>query len=658
MKTLSSSLMLFAAIVTPLALRAAVMSEPTSVYRTEKGWAVAYVLPKAELVDYVDIACAGGTDARWSGWCDNWRMLAGDGIKDRLASYLPHEHSLRVLTIELESETCPTFGRAEFKRMPDAPGAIDETRVRRIQEDPCTVYVNLGRAYALTGVSYPAELGKLDVFGSWEPGFVAKKVADLGFPFFGKTSVIEGRTVNVFHHIERNSNQLKIVADRPIDASKLVVEVVPYGFRKHLTDETWEQKLQRLAWWQEARFGMFIHFGLYALPARHEWFKTKERIGEEHYQLYFDHFNPDRFDAKKWAKAAKDAGMKYVVLTSKHHEGFCLWDSQVTDYKITNTPFKRDLIKEYVEAFRAEGIKVGFYYSLIDWHHPDFTVDMVHPRRDGNMWDKKSGMGEKVAALNRGRDMARYRQYMKDQVTELLTNYGKIDIIWFDFSYPQVGGKGCDDWDSEGLLKLAKRLQPQIIIDNRLDLPDYEDGWDFLTPEQNREETVPTFAGRAMPWETCQTFSGSWGYYRDEKTWKSDYQCIEQLIDTVSKGGNVIMNVGPTARGEFDDRALSRLAGYGKWLAANGRSIYGCGPAPAEFVAPEGTKLTYNAKTNRLYIHVLSWQYGSINVTFGRRIKLAKLLSDDSEILYANGALHIPVDKPNDEIPVIEVILK
>ncbi|MCR5840172.1 MAG: alpha-L-fucosidase, partial [Kiritimatiellae bacterium] len=259
---------------------------------------------------------------------------------------------------------------------------------------------------------------------------------------------------------------------------------------------------------------------------------------------------------------------------------------------------------------------------------------------------------------NEGRDMAKYRQFMKNQVTELLTNYGKIDIIWFDFSFPGKNGKNRYDWDSEGLVRLAKKLQPEIIIDNRLDLTDWEDGWDFATPEQSRPAGCVEVHGRKVPWETCQTFSGSWGYARDESSWKSAYQCIEQLIDAVSKGGNVIMNVGPMATGEFDYRAIERLADYGKWLRVNGDSIYGCGPAPEEFTPIPGTTLTYNPKTNRLYMHMLSWRFGTFQIPFGERVKCCRLLNDGSELRFRWNTLHLPVEKPPVEIPVVEFILK
>ena len=190
------------------------------------------------------------------------------------------------------------------------------------------------------------------------------------------------------------------------------------------------------SWFVQDRVGMFIHWGLYALPARHEWVKHVERITDEDYRKYFDHFDPDLYDPKAWARAAKDAGMKYFVITTKHHEGFCLWDTKQTDYKVTNTPYGKDLIGPMVEAFRAEGLKVGFYHSLIDWHHPDFPVDRLHPMRDN----------QEYREANQDRDVAKYAAYLRAQTRELLTEFGQIDYIFFDFSYPGDDGKGRDDW--------------------------------------------------------------------------------------------------------------------------------------------------------------------------------------------------------------------
>ena len=445
-----------------------------------------------------------------------------------------------------------------------------------------------------------------------------------------------------------------------------------------ITDETPAQKAARMAWWTHDRFGMFIHFGLYAAPARHEWVKAREAMDNETYDSkYLPRFNPDLFDAKEWAAAAKAAGMKYIVLTAKHHEGFCMWDTATTDYKITKTEFGRDIVREYVDACRAAGLKVGLYFSIMDWHHPDYTVDACHPlyikltREDKTKDEIRAGM----AKLNEKRDMNRYREYMYAQVRELLTQYGKIDIVWYDYT-PKAKeyGKTYKDWDAVRLVKMTRELQPGILIDNRLDLMDTDDGWDFVTPEQFKVQTWPTVRGKKVPWETCQTFSGSWGYYRDEETWKSQRQLIGLLVHSVSKGGNLIMNVGPTARGEFDWRAKERLAGYAKWMHWNSRAIYGCGAAPEGFAAPDGTLLTYDAKTNRLYIHLCDYPMGFLPVAFLDKIEYAQFLHDGSEIAMRKprnrhtqsgdqigelGGLVLPVKKPAEvEIPVVECWLR
>ena len=435
--------------------------------------------------------------------------------------------------------------------------------------------------------------------------------------------------------------------------------------QKKIWDETEAQKEERMSWWTDARFGMFIHWGLYAQPARHEWVKKRERISEEDYQKYFEMFNPDLFDPHDWAKKAKAAGMKYAVITSKHHEGFNMFASEYTDYNIMNTPYGKDIIGEWVEAFRAEGLGVGFYYSLIDWHHPEYTIDRMHPR--------SAQTQEEYDALNKDRDMAKYRLYLKNQVREILTNYGKIDILWLDYSFPGKFGKGQNDWGSVELLKMVRELQPGIIVNDRADIKEYAGGWDFTTPEQVKLQKWPEMDGKKIPWETCQTFSGSWGYYRDEYTWKDNKQLLVLLIESVSKGGNLLLNVGPTARGTFDDRADKALSDMGEWMKYNSRSIYGCTQAPDEFTAPANTLLTYNPQSNRLYIHLLDYPMKDLLIQgFGDKIKYAQFLHDASEIKmgrprgkwsqvqegedYIN--LELPVSKPGVEIPVIELYLK
>ncbi len=424
------------------------------------------------------------------------------------------------------------------------------------------------------------------------------------------------------------------------------------------------------AWFTKDRFGMFIHFGLYAMPARHEWIKTTERISEEKYDLYFKHFNPDMYNPKDWARQAKAAGMKYVVLTTKHHEGFCLFDSKYTDYKSTNTPYGKDIVREYVDAFRAEGLHIGFYYSLIDWHHPDFTIDQIHPRRDD----------ENAEELNRGRDMKKYAQYMRDQVTELLTNYGKIDILWFDFSYdkdeniakPWMTGKGKDEWEAEKLIATARNLQPGIIIDNRTQLEQ-----DLWTPEQYQPMQWVKHAetGELVTWEACQTFSGSWGYYRDEMTWKSPKMLIDMLINTVCIGGNLLMNVGPTARGYLDYRAEEALKVYADWMKYNSRSIYDCTMAEPEFTAPRGCRLTQSNDGKRLYVHLMEYPYAFLEMHgFAGKVEYAQFLHDGSELLFTEKesrhfsegrttgddllVINIPPIQPKVLVPVIELFLK
>ena len=414
-----------------------------------------------------------------------------------------------------------------------------------------------------------------------------------------------------------------------------------------------------LKWFLEARFGMFIHWGIYAIPARGEWVKQQESIPEGHYQAYFDTFNPIHYDPAAWARLARTAGMKYAVMTAKHHDGFCLFDSQYTDYKATNTPAKRDLIREYVDAFRAEGLKVGFYYSLLDWHHPDYPVagDRIHPYRNNPEYQDRRG------------NLQRYVEYMHHQVEELLTNYGKIDVIWFDFSYDEMRGEA---WRATELVQMVRRLQPGIVIDNRLGgnikarEPEIYAG-DFASPEQIiPPEGVTNEAGEPIPWEACITLNDHWGYAAWDKNWKSPRTVVRALVECVSKGGNLLLNVGPTAKGEIPAECVEILSQVGKWMHRNGDSIYGCGHATME--RPEWGRWT--CKGNRLYAHILERGIGPINLRgLEGKIAYARLLADDSEIRlerpwnaaeYPDDAfLSFPTaDLPDEWDTVVELVLK
>jgi alpha-L-fucosidase len=409
---------------------------------------------------------------------------------------------------------------------------------------------------------------------------------------------------------------------------------------------------------------MFIHWGLYAMAARHEWVKNNEKISNEVYDSkYFARFDPDLYDPNVWAETAARAGMKYFVITTKHHEGFCLWDSALTDYKAPRTPAKRDLLRPMVDAFRARDLRVGFYHSLIDWHHPDYVLDpYIGPYRDHPDREK----------MNRGRDQRRYAKYLHGQVRELLTRFGRVDVLWLDFSYPKPdgSGKGRRDWQSEKLYAMVRKLQPNIVLNDRLDL---DKGWDVKTPEQYQPREWLRVNGKPVVWEACQTFSGSWGYHRDEASWRSVEELVRTLIDCVSKGGNLLLNVGPTGRGEFDARAMERLRGIGEWMRRHSRAIYGCTQAPDWAKAPQDCRYTYNPDTKRLYVHILAWPYKHLHLDgLAGRVAYAQLLHDASEVglrmddWHAGQAgvspetltLTLPQTKPDAAVPVVEMFLK
>jgi alpha-L-fucosidase len=361
--------------------------------------------------------------------------------------------------------------------------------------------------------------------------------------------------------------------------------------------------------------------------------QNRERIHPEVYDTYFRHFDPDLFDAADWARQCRRAGMRYAVLTTKHHEGFCLWDTAFSDYKITNTPFGRDLVAEFVMAFRAEGIKIGFYHSLLDWHHPDFVVDGFHPLRDE----------PDLEQLNAGRDMARYRTYLHDQVRELLTSYGEISYLFYDFSYPAHQhpeihhNKGADDWGSVELMALTRELQPGIVINDRLDVPG-----DLVTPEQyqpagpmRRPAGADGAPGELVAWEACQTINGSWGYDRDNMQFKDPDLLVRMLVDTVSKGGNLLLNIGPDGRGAIPARDAATLAALGEWTRLHGRAITGAGPADPDVAAavapglPPGVVLTQ--RDDRLYLHLFAWPFGHVHLRgLADRVRYAQLLHDGS----------------------------
>jgi alpha-L-fucosidase len=381
----------------------------------------------------------------------------------------------------------------------------------------------------------------------------------------------------------------------------------------------------RLKWFTEARYGMFIHWGVYAIPARGEWVRTKEEISDKEYYKYLDIFNPYDLNPKKWAELARISVMKYAVLTTKYHDGFCLFDSNYTDFKSVNTKCKKDLVKEYVEAFRAAGLKVGFYYSLLDWNHPEYPIYGLHPLR--NCADCKE----------RQRDFNKYLEYMHNQVVELMTNYGKIDILWLDFSYGEMSG---EKWKATELVKKIRQLQPHIIINNRLGADLHSETpvayvGDFEGPEQYiPESSITNTSGKNIPWEACITLNNNWGYHSLDNDYKSAKDVIHTLVNCVSKNGNLLINVGPDARGNIPAKAQQILFEVGQWLQINGEAIYGCGAAP--FEKPEWGR--YTMRDNILYDHIYETNIGQIKLGANLNIKQSSapvLLKDGTEAFYS-----------------------
>lgn len=357
--------------------------------------------------------------------------------------------------------------------------------------------------------------------------------------------------------------------------------------------ETKEQFEARTKWWREAKFGMFIHWGLYAVPADAtnlkgekviaEWYLSNKQMQVEEYEKFAPQFNPVKFNARDWIRMAKEAGMKYIVITSKHHDGFCIFDSKLTEYTITKaSPYKRDPIKELAAECKRQGIKLCFYHSIMDWHHPDYL-----PRRP---WDNRPATGA---------DLNRYIDYMKGQLRELLTNYGTIGVIWFDGGWEH----NAQELRSEEVVAMIRSLQPGIIINDRIQLPE-----DHSTPEQY----IPA---RALPegrlWETCMTMNDTWGYAKNDDNWKSTTDLVRKLIDIAHKGGNFLLNVGPTAEGEFTPETIERLREIGEWMKVNSASIHGTTQSPFLRLPFDGRCTT---KGNRLYLHLFERPNGTLQL--------------------------------------------
>lgn len=392
---------------------------------------------------------------------------------------------------------------------------------------------------------------------------------------------------------------------------------------------------RRMQWWMDAKFGMFIHWGLYSIIGHQEWVVESEGVPIPQYEILAKHFKPKPNAAREWARLAKAAGQKYMVLTTKHHEGFCLWDTKLTDYCAMKQGPGRDLVREFVDAARAEGLRVGFYYSLMDWHHPDGIRCATDP-------DARK----------------RFVAYTHGLIRELMTNYGKIDILWYDVDDPLTP----EQWESERMNRMVFELQPDIIANNRNGL----DG-DFSTPEQ---KIVASKDGRA--WESCMTLNLGWGYQRNDNEWKSPKTIVNNLAICAQQGGNYLLNIGPEPDGTVPAESVRILESVGKWLEVNGRAIYATdGGASVSF----GNYDNFTRRGNTLYVHVYFWpsqtpaaewlkfyEPATVVAIGGVRVKVlsAKVLKTGQKIDFAQNEISVrlpglPENPPDDLVTVLEL---
>ena len=377
---------------------------------------------------------------------------------------------------------------------------------------------------------------------------------------------------------------------------------------------------RRMKWWHEAKFGMFIHWGLYSILGRHEWVMENEGIPVSEYAPLAKQFKPKPFPARDWAKIARETGMRYMVMTTKHHEGFCQFDTKTTDYCAPKQGPGRDLVREYVDAARGEGLRVGFYYSLMDWHHPD---------------------GARCATDEAARK--RFVQYIHTHIRELMTNYGKIDVLWYDVHWP-LDAAG---WDSGQMNKMVFQLQPDIIVNNRNDLPG-----DFSTPEQQiRAET----GGRS--WESCMTLNDSWGYQRADDDWKSPRRVIQNLIACARDGGNYLLNIGPRRDGSVPEESVRILTEVGQWMRRNGDTIYTSDPCQPR----RSNYASFTRKGNTLYMHVHFWPRETLALAgLQQNVKSARLLVTGEPVKFMQDKFRVrftglPLEAPDHPVATIAV---
>jgi alpha-L-fucosidase len=436
--------------------------------------------------------------------------------------------------------------------------------------------------------------------------------------------------------------------------------------------ETAAERDNRMAWWREARFGMFVHWGLYsglagtwdgrpvATSGGMEWIQQRVKADTDTYaKRAIPRFRPAAGFAREWVRLAKEAGARYVVFTTKHHDGFALHDSRVSDFD-AGTVLRRDLVKEIVDALHREGLRVGFYHSVIDWHHDQYeyarSQQLPHPLR-----------GQPYP--NGTRDHRKYLEYLHAEANELLSNYGQVDVLWWDYSSQDF--QGDEAWRASDLMAMARARQPRIIMNNRLfRIP--EAGWksmgtegysptldprygDFITPEQH----IPDTGMPGVDWETCMTMNTTWGYSEHDRAWKSDETLIRNLVDVASKGGNYLLNIGPKGDGSVPYESVRSLRAIGKWLQTNGESIYGTRGS----LVPALSWGRSTTKGSTLYFHVFTWPADGKLVIPGLKaaVRSARLLAGGTLDAQTDGedlVLRLPSHAPDPIATVIAVTLE
>lgn len=413
-----------------------------------------------------------------------------------------------------------------------------------------------------------------------------------------------------------------------------------------LWKETAAERDARMEWWRDARFGMFIHWGLYAIPAGEwegkpiggigEWIMDRANIPVEDYEPLAKKFNPTKFDAAEWVRIAKDAGMKYIVITSKHHDGFCLYDTDATDWDVVDaSPYKKDLLTQLAKECRKQGLKFCTYYSIMDWHHPAQYRGSEKRYNPTKMHEDRK---------------TEYMDFMKKQLKELLDTCD-TEVLWFDGEWPAW----YTEQDGREIYNYLRTLKPELIINNRvgkgrkgmegLNKGDQEYVGDFGTPEQQ----IPATGLAGVDWESCMTMNDTWGFKKDDHKWKSTEMLIRNIIDIASKGGNYLLNVGPTAEGLIPAPSVERLEGIGKWMKVNGESIYGTQASPfAKTPWGRCTQKTLDGGKTRLYLHVFDWpEDAKLTVPVKNKVAGAKCLACGSklEAKSSDGAVVISLPK-------------